>query len=102
MPLNNLASPFVVLVNFTTTPQTQKQALISIRRYIKEFLSQQPGFISATLHEALDGLTIVNYAHWESAADFKAFAQKAKSHPDLSELLTYKPTPNFYRVTDTF
>jgi len=95
-------SPFVVIVRFETTPETQCEALSAIKTYISEFLSQQPGFISAKLHRSFDGLSIANYAHWESASDFKRFAKLAKNHPDLPGLMQYRPTPEFYEIKAEF
>jgi len=95
-------APFVVIVKFETTTESQEGALIAIKDYIANFLSQQPGFISATLHRSFDGLSIANYAHWESASDFKRFAELAKDHPDLPGLIRYKPSPSFYEITEQF
>lgn len=100
--MNTKKTPFVVIVKFETTAETQEAALVAVKNYIAGFLSQQPGFISATLHRSFDNLSIVNYAHWESASDFKRFAELAREHPDLPELLQYKPTPCFYEIAGEF
>ncbi len=100
--MNTKKTPFVVIVRFETTAETQVTALAAIKNYIADFLSQQPGFISATLHRSFDGLSIANYAHWESASDFKHFAKLAKKHPDLPGLIQYNPTPCFYEITEQF
>ena len=100
--MNAKKTPFVVIVKFETTVESQETALVAIKRYIANFLSQQSGFISATLHRSFDGLSIANYAHWESASDFKRFAELAKDHPDLPGLIQYKPTPSFYEITEQF
>lgn len=95
-------TPFVVIVKFETTNQSQETALAAIKDYIASFLSQQPGFLSAKLHRSFDGLSIANYTHWESASDFKRFSELAQKHPDLPGLIQYKPTPCFYEITEQF
>ncbi|OUS06033.1 hypothetical protein A9Q81_04675 [Gammaproteobacteria bacterium 42_54_T18] len=100
--MNTEKTPFVVIVKFETTAKSQETALSAIKVYISNFLSQQPGFISATLHRSFDGLSIANYTHWESAYDFKNFAKLAKDHPDLPKLIQYNPSPCFYEITEQF
>jgi heme-degrading monooxygenase HmoA len=91
-------SYFTVIVNFETMPDEQSRALELIGSYVGTFLSQQPGFISGRLHGSIDGKRIVNYAQWESEGHFKAFADKASSHPDLPEIRKYKPEAGFFEV----
>lgn len=95
-------SPFIVIVSFTTTLENQATALEQIHHYIDTFLSHQPGFISARLHKALDGSSIVNYAQWESSEDFKRFSELARSHPELPALLQYQPKPRFLEVAHEY
>lgn len=95
-------SPFVVIVSFTTTAENQARALEQIHHYIDTFLSQQPGFISARLHKALDGHSIVNYAQWETGEDFKRFSELARSHPELPGLLQFQPKPRFFEVAHCY
>ena len=89
---------FTVIVNFKVEPETQAEALEKIGHYIETFLSQQPGFVQSRLHKSIDGMRIVNYAQWESEEYFRAFAEKAVSHPDLSTLREYKPEAGFFEV----
>jgi heme-degrading monooxygenase HmoA len=48
-------------------PQQGKQAeALALMAARADFMAQQPGFISITLHRSLDGRRIVNYVQWES------------------------------------
>jgi heme-degrading monooxygenase HmoA len=93
-----MSEPYIVIVNFKTTPDEQLEALEQIGKYIGDFLSQQPGFIQSKLHRSSDGTQVVNYAQWEKEEDFQAFAGKARSHPDLPGLMKYKPSAGFFQV----
>ena len=96
------ANEHIVIVNFETEPGQQAEALEKIGAYVASFLSQQPGFIASTLHEGLDGASIVHYARWQSEADFKAAGEKARAHPDLPALMAYKPSAGSYRAWRSF
>ena len=95
-------SDYTVIVNFETDPIEQDQALELIGNYIGSYLSQQPGFIKSRLHRSIDGKQIVHYAQWQSEEDFRAFAEKAASHPDLPGIRKYKPAANFFKVWNQY
>ncbi len=92
----------IVIVTFEIEPGTQAEALEKIGAYVGSFLSQQPGFVESSLHEGLDGNSIVHYARWKSEADFKAAGEGARAHPDMPALMAYKPTGQGYRVWKTY
>ena len=96
--IDKAANHFTVIVTFTTTKENQSQALELIWNYIETFLTKQDGCISSTLHSSFDGKSITNYAQWETAEHFKAFSEKAKSHPDLPAILEFKPHPQFHKI----
>ena len=53
------------------------------------FMKRQPGFISAQLHRAIgESPTYLNYAVWESTADFRA----AFTHPEFRAKLSAYPS----------
>ncbi|PSH61483.1 antibiotic biosynthesis monooxygenase [Phyllobacterium sophorae] len=53
------------------------------------FMKQQPGFISTQLHRAVgESPTYLNYAVWDTMADFRA----AFSHPEFRAKLSAYPT----------
>lgn len=92
----------IVIVNFTTTPETQDEAVTRIGDYVASFLSRQPGFIASTLHRSLDGLRIVHHARWVSEAHFRAAGALALKHPDLPLLRTWLPDGRGYAVARSF
>ena len=80
------ASP-VVLVNLFTLDQTDEQTFLKAWQDDATFMKRQDGFISTQLHRAIGASpTYLNYAVWETTADFRA----AFSHPEFrAKLSTY-------------
>ena len=81
------ASP-VVLVNVFTLDKADEQAFLRAWHDDALFMKQQPGFISTQLHRAIgESPTYLNYAVWETNADFRAaftnpaFRAKLSSYP---------------------
>ena len=97
-----MSQEHIVIVNFEAPEGEQAEALERIGAYIDSFLSRQPGFIESRLHKGLDGRRIINYARWETEADFQAFAEKARSHPDLPGLMKYQPSAGFFEVWNKY
>lgn len=81
------ASP-VVLVNVFTMDQADEQAFLDAWQGDAAVMKRQPGFISTQLHRAIgDSPTYLNYAVWESTADFRA----AFMHPEFRAKLSAYP-----------
>ena len=80
----------VVLANVFTLDKADEQTFLQAWRNDAAFMKQQPGFISTQLHRAIgESPTYLNYAVWESTADFRA----AFTHPEfLAKLSTYPPS----------
>ncbi len=82
------ASP-VVLVNVFTVDKAEEQAFLRAWQADADFMKRQPGFISTQLHRAIgDSPTYLNYAVWESTADFRA----AFTHPEFLAHLSAYPS----------
>ena len=83
------ASP-VVLVNVFTLDKADEDTFLQAWRDDAEFMKQQPGFISTQLHRAIGECpTYLNYAVWESTADFRA----AFTHPEfIAKLAAHPPS----------
>ena len=82
------ASP-VVLVNVITLDKADEQAFLQTWRDDALFMKQQPGFISTQLHRAIgESPTYLNYAVWESTADYRA----AFTHPEFRAKLSAHPS----------
>src|SRR4051794_13864136 len=79
----------VVLVNVFTLNKTDEQIFLQAWTDDAHFMKQQPGFISTQLHRAIgESPTYLNYAVWESTADFRA----AFTHPEFRAKLSAYPS----------
>ena len=79
----------VVLVNVFTLDKADEPAFLEVWCDDAEFMKQQPGFISTQLHRAIgESPTYLNYAVWESTADYRA----AFTHPEFRAKLSAHPS----------
>ena len=82
------ASP-VVLVNVFTLEAADEAGFLKVWEDDAAFMKRQPGFISTQLHRAIgDSPTYLNYAIWQSTADFRA----AFTHPEFRAKLSSYPS----------
>ena len=82
------ASP-VVLINLFTLDKADEQAFLKAWQNDALFMKQQPGFISTQLHRAIgESPTYLNYALWETTAQFRA----AFTNPDFRAKLSSYPS----------
>src|SRR5215831_11399972 len=82
------ASP-VVLVNVFTLDKADEQTFLKAWQDDAVFMKGQPGFISTQLHRAIgNSPTYLNYAVWESTADFRAVF----THPAFRAKLSVYPS----------
>lgn len=79
----------VVLVNLFTVDPLDQDALVEAWKSDAQWMKIQPGYISTQLHKAVgDGSMYMNYAVWESVADFRA----AFSNPEFQQQLSDYPS----------
>jgi heme-degrading monooxygenase HmoA len=79
----------VVLVNVFTLDKADEQTFLKAWQNDAVFMKRQPGFISAQLHRAIgESPTYLNYAVWESSAEFRA----AFAHPEFRAKLSTYPS----------
>jgi heme-degrading monooxygenase HmoA len=82
------ASP-VVLVNIFLLDKADEPTFLKAWQDDALFMKQQPGFISTQLHRAIgESPTYLNYAIWETTADFRA----AFSNPAFRAKLSVYPS----------
>ncbi|APO67499.1 antibiotic biosynthesis monooxygenase protein [Rhizobium gallicum] len=82
------ASP-VVLINLFTLDKADEKTFLHAWQVDADFMKQQPGFISTQLHRAIgESPAYLNYAVWESTADFRA----AFTHPEFRAKLSAYPS----------
>ena len=81
--------PVILINTFTVDPEEADQ-LLQAWAADAAYFKGQPGFISTQLHRGIGGSSVfVNYAVWESVAQFRA----AFSKPEFYEhLKTYPPS----------
>jgi heme-degrading monooxygenase HmoA len=79
----------IVLVNVFTLDTSDEPTFLAAWQTDADFMKKQPGFISTQLHRALgDSPTYLNYAVWETNADFRA----AFTHPEFRAKLSAYPS----------
>jgi quinol monooxygenase YgiN len=85
----------MTLVNiFTVSPDKQEELADLLVRATNDTMRHLPGFVSASIHRSLDGGKVINYAQWQSQADFAALKKnpKARSHMEAAAALaTFEP-----------
>jgi heme-degrading monooxygenase HmoA len=96
--------PLVTLVNVFRVQPARQQALVDLLvTATEEVICHLPGYISANIHQSLDGTHVVNYAQWRSEADFVAMGQQAaaRAHMERAYELAEAIEPHLYRVVFT-
>ncbi|PDS74643.1 antibiotic biosynthesis monooxygenase [Rhizobium sp. L43] len=79
----------IVLINLFTLDKADEQAFLDAWQADAAFMKRQPGFISTQLHRAIgESPAYLNYAVWESTAEFRA----AFSHPEFRAKLSSYPS----------
>src|SRR5262249_27818000 len=79
----------VVFVNVFTLDQADEPVFLRVWQDDAAFMKRQPGFISTQLHRAVgESPTYLNYAVWQSTADFRA----AFMHPEFRAKLSAYPS----------
>src|SRR5215467_13972300 len=79
----------VVLVNVFTLGKSDEETFLKAWQDDADFMKRQPGFISTQLHRAIgESPTYLNYAVWETNADFRA----AFARPEFRSKLSHYPS----------
>src|SRR5436190_23234875 len=79
----------VVLVNIFTLDKADEQTFLQAWQDDAAVMKRLPGFISTQLHRALgESPTYLNYAVWDTTADFRA----AFMHPEFRAKLSAYPS----------
>ena len=79
----------VVLINLFTVDPADQDALVEAWASDAQWMKKQPGYISTQLHKAIgDGSMYLNYAVWDSVADFRT----AFANPEFQQHLSHYPS----------
>ncbi|HXI11299.1 MAG TPA: antibiotic biosynthesis monooxygenase family protein [Thermoanaerobaculia bacterium] len=94
------SNQYITLINtFTVDPKKQRALTDLLNEATETTMRHLPGFVSATIHESLDGKRVVNYAHWASEADFKKMLGNEEAQEHMKKVLAMaEADPNLYRV----
>jgi heme oxygenase (mycobilin-producing) len=86
-----------VLINVFEVPEGQDDAFLAGWEEARQFMAQQPGYISTALHRSLDPAArfrFINIATWESPEAFFA----ALNHPKFVTMRDSVPFPHYPSV----
>jgi quinol monooxygenase YgiN len=92
----------VTQITVVEAEPAQQQEALSLMTERARFMSQQPGFISITLHRSVDGRRIVNFVQWQNRELLRA----AHHSPDFRKAwrkfddLTDQIDPHLYEVAE--
>lgn len=97
------SSLFTLINVFTVTPERQKELVDLLVDATDNTIRALPGFVSANIHQSLDGVRVVNYAQWESKAAFEAFLRnpEAVAHFKVAEQIAERIDYHPYAVMHT-
>lgn len=91
----------VILINPFTVPEGKLDEAIKSWENGRDFLSQQPGYISTKLHQSLDPeaqYALINVAEWETPAQFKAAIAAMRARSAFTPIEGVVPAPALYKV----
>ncbi len=79
----------VVLVNLFTVDPSEQDQIVDAWKADAQWMKKQPGYISTQMHKAVgDSSMYLNYAVWDSVADFRT----AFSNPEFQNALSHYPS----------
>ena len=90
----------VTLINvFTVEPKNQQRLVDILVEATEKTMRHLPGFISANIHQSLDGACVVNYAQWRRREDFEAMLKQPEALPHMKAATEMaKAEPRLYEV----
>ena len=94
-------APVATLINvFTVQSDRQRELVELLTTATEEVMRHLPGFVAANIHASTDGTRVVNYAQWESAADFEAMLTdpEAQVHMRQAAAMADHYDPHLYSV----
>ncbi|WP_298935233.1 antibiotic biosynthesis monooxygenase family protein [uncultured Ruegeria sp.] len=93
-----------VITTFEMTPGTCQDLLESLTEAYADFISKQPGFVSAGLHVNDAQTRIANYSQWKRREDFLAMLRTPEMRDRNRKIneLCKSFEPVMYDVAETF
>jgi quinol monooxygenase YgiN len=94
-------SEIVTLINvFTVAPEDQRRLVDVLVEATRAVMRKKEGFISANIHQSLDGTRVTNYAQWRSKEAFEAMLgdREAVEHMGEAARIAERFEPHLYEV----
>lgn len=93
-----------VINTFEVEPLRADEVVRLLEDAIEKALRRLPGFVSASIHRAVDGRHVASYAQWTSEAAFEAMQEdpEARRYLELAKARALSATPVVYRVRSSF
>lgn len=91
----------VILINPFVVPSGSEDDAISMWKTARDFLAQQPGYISTKLHRSLSSdakYALVNVAQWESIDAFRAATAAMRDSGTVPRIKGVAGDPQLYQV----
>lgn len=94
-------SPRVILINAFEVPEGKLEASIQYWESCRDFLQDQPGYVSTKLHQSIGGkgkFALVNVAVWENQKVFSEATKKMFEELQTPRVEGLKGNPSLYTV----
>ena len=91
----------VVLINAFTVPAEKIDEAIAMWEMARDFLKEQPGYVSTKLHRSLSPdakYLLINVAQWETSETYKAATSLMRKEASLPRIEGVVPSPGLYKV----
>jgi len=101
LSLSAAASAQVTLINVFEVPEGEIDASIAAWEEARDFLSDQPGYISTALHQSLQPdarFQLINVARWETEQDFAEAIERMRREEVFPEIEGLRTNAALYRV----
>ncbi len=99
--MKNTTSPSITLINPFEVPADKLQESIIYWEACRDFLKEQPGYISTKLHQSIQDnakFMLINVAVWESPKAFTEASQKMAKELGVKPPAGLKANPSLYTV----
>ena len=91
----------LTLINPFEVPEGKLEETIAMWEQARDFLQQQPGYISTALHQSVKSdarFQLINVAKWDSADAFAAATKKMWAEAGLPKIEGVVPNPGLFTV----
>lgn len=91
----------VVLINPFVVPSGSEDDAIAMWKKARDFLQEQPGYISTKLHRSLSpdaSYSLINVAQWESVEAFRAATTAMRESGTIPRIKGVSGDPQLYHI----